>query len=106
MPASAYALLGVFTLLSITVGVVAAWVIGPRRGAAAIIPVLAAFGALYWVGHRSGLALGPTIELLGYSVAIVQDVLAAVLAAGTAALVQRAVLVRRAADPGTSQRGA
>ena len=64
MPASAYALLGVFILLSIAVGIAAAWVVGPRRAAAAIMPVLAAFGALYWVGHRSGLQLGPTIDLL------------------------------------------
>ena len=81
-----------------------------RRSAAAgrrsILPVLAAFGGLYVVGHRTGLELGPTIILFGYQVAIVQDVVVAVVAAGVAALIQRAVLTRRATRPGTSHPGA
>ena len=97
MPASAFALLGVFILLSIGVGVGAAWVVGPRLRLAIVLPVLAAFGGLYVVGHRTGLELGPTIILFGYQVAIVQDVLVAVVAAGVVALLQRAVLTRRAA---------
>ena len=108
MPASAFALLGVFILLAIGVGIGAAWVIGPRARAAIILPVLAAFGGLYVVGHRTGLELGPTISLFGYQVAIVQDVVVAVVAAGVVALIQRAVLTRRAARatrPGTSQPG-
>ena len=112
MPASAFALLGVFILLSIGVGVGAAWVVGPRLRLAMVLPVLAAFGGLYIVGHRSGLELGPTIILFGYQVAIVQDVAVAVVAAGVAALIQRAVWVRRTrratpvTTPGTSQPGA
>jgi disulfide bond formation protein DsbB len=106
MPASAFALLGVFILLSIGVGIGVAWIVGPRLRAAIILPVLAAFGGLYVVGHRTGLELGPTIILFGYQVAIVQDVIVAVMAAGLAALVQRAVLARRASRPGTSHPGA
>ena len=108
MPASAFALLGVFILLAVGVGIGAAWVIGPRARVAVILPVLAAFGGLYVVGHRTGLELGPTILLFGYQVAIVQDVLVAVVAAGVVALIQRAVLTRRAAraaGPSTSQPG-
>ena len=112
MPASAFALLGVFTLLSIGVGIGAAWLIGPRLRLAIILPVLAAFGGLYVVGHRTGLELGPTIILFGFQVAIVQDVVVAVVAAGVAALIQRAVWVRRArratpaTTPGASHPGA
>jgi hypothetical protein len=95
MPASAFALLGVFILLAIAVGIAAAWIAGPRLRAAMVLPVLAAFGALYWLGHKSGLELGPTVSLFGYQVAIVQDVVAAVAAAGAAALIQRAVWTRR-----------
>ncbi|MCY7418182.1 MAG: hypothetical protein LH650_06745 [Chloroflexi bacterium] len=95
MPASAFALLGVFILLAIAVGIAAAWIIGPRLRVAVVLPVLAAFGALYWLGHRSGLELGPTITLFGFQVAIVQDVLAAVVAAGAAVLIQRAGWTRR-----------
>jgi hypothetical protein len=105
MPASAYALLGVFILLSIGVGVGAAWIVGPRRRPAVVLPILAAFGALYLVGHRSGLQLGPTVDLFGYSVAIVQDVFVAVAAAAVAATLQRVAADRRA-SPSSGQRGA
>jgi hypothetical protein len=105
MPASAYALLGVFILLSIGVGVGAAWIVGPHRRAAVVLPILAAFGALYLVGHRSGLQLGPTVDLFGYSVAIVQDVLVAVAAAAATAIVQRVAADRRASTS-SRQRGA
>lgn len=105
MPASAFALLGVFILLSIGVGITAAWIVGPRLRAAIILPVLAAFGGLYVVGHRTGLELGPTVILFGYQVAIVQDVVVAVTAAGAAALIQRAILARRAARPRPSHPG-
>lgn len=95
MPASAYALVSVFILLSIGIGIAAAWLIGPRRRVAIVLPVLAAFGALYLIGHKSGLQLGPSVDLFGFSVAIVQDVLVAAVAAGVVALLQRAVVGRR-----------
>ena len=106
MPASAFALLGVFILLSIGVGIGAAWIVGPRLRAAIILPVLAAFLALYVVGHKSGLELGPSVIIFGYQVAIVQDITVAVVAAGAAALIQRAVWARRTSRPGTSRPGA
>jgi len=106
MPASAFALLGVFILLSIGVGIGAAWIVGPRLRAAIILPVLAAFLALYVVGHKSGLELGPSVIIFGYQVAIVQDITVAVVAAGAAALIQRAVWARRTSRPGTSHPGA
>lgn len=96
MPASAYPVLVLFTIVSVLVGIGAAWLVGPRRPAAIVIPTLAAFLALYWVGHRSGLELGPTMELFGFRMAIVQDVVAAAIAALVAALVQRLVVDRRA----------
>ncbi len=99
MPTSAFAVLVVFTLLAIGVGVAAAWIAGPRRKLAVVLPVLAAFGALYFVGHRSGLELGPTMDLFGFRVAIVQDIAVAVIAAGVVAFVQRLVWLRRTDGP-------
>lgn len=93
MPAEAYALVATFAALSVLVGAGAAWLVGPRRLAAIILPTLAAFGALYLVGHRLGWAFGPEIELYGFSVAIVSDLAFAVAAAALAALAQRALVV-------------
>lgn len=101
MPASAYPVLILFTIVSVLAGMGAAWLVGPRRPAAIVIPALAAFLALYWVGHRSGLELGPTMELFGFRMAIVQDVVAAGAAALVAALLQRWVLERRRIRGGT-----
>jgi hypothetical protein len=95
MPTSAYALVALFSVVAVVCGAAAVWLVGPRRLAAVVIPSLAAFLALYWVGHRSGLELGPTVELLGFRVAIVQDVIAGAVAAFAAALAQRWVLERR-----------
>jgi hypothetical protein len=89
MPPSAYAILVLFLVVSVLCGAGAAFLVGPRRVRAALIPTMAAFLALYWVGHRSGLELGPTVELFGFRVALLQDVLAAVVAALAAALAQR-----------------
>ena len=100
MPASAFALVVFFVAVSIVIGVAATWIVGPRRRLAIIVPVLAAFLALYVVGHRGGLELGPTMILFGFQVAIVQDVVVAVVAAGLAALLQRSLLTRRATNQG------
>ncbi len=95
MPASAYAVVALFTVVALLCGAAATWFVGPRRLVAVVIPSLAAFLALYWVGHKSGLELGPTMELLGFRIALVQDVIAGALAAVAAAFVQRWVLERR-----------
>jgi hypothetical protein len=95
MPANAYIVLALFTVVALLCGIGAAWLVGPRRAPADIVPALGAFLALYWVGHRSGLELGPTLEIAGFRVALVQDVVAGAVGALVAALVQRWVLGRR-----------
>ena len=92
MPVEAYALVATFAALSLVVGVGATWLVGPRRWPAIVLPTLAAFGALYLVGHRLGWSFGPEITLYGFSVAIVSDLVCAAAAAGVAALAQRAVV--------------
>jgi drug/metabolite transporter (DMT)-like permease len=106
MPANASVVLALFTVVAVLCGVGAAWLVGPRRAPAAVIPAVCAFLALYWVGHRSGLELGPTVELAGFRVALVQDVLAGALGALAGAVGQRWVLHRRHArrDPGSQVR--
>lgn len=97
MPTSVYAIVALFGVVALLCGAGAAWLVGPRRLMAMVVPAAAAFLALYWVGHRSGLELGPTVELFGFRIAIVQDVAAATLAALAAAIVQRTVVDRRRA---------
>lgn len=89
MPASAYALLAVFTAISIAVGWAAAWLTGPRRPWSAVLPSLAAFGALYLVGHRWVLRIGPEVGLFGWQVNLLFEVAAALAAALAAAAMQR-----------------
>jgi hypothetical protein len=94
MPASAVALLLFFTGAAIVIGILATWVTGPRRPIAVAIPTLAAFGALYLVGHKSGLAAGPTVQLFGFEVNLLFDLGAAALGAAIAAIAQCMVLGR------------
>ena len=90
MTPAVYALIGSFVVLSIVSGVIAARVVGPRRPGAVVLPALAAFGALYLVGHRLFIGIGPEIPLFGFQVAIVSDVAFALAAAFAAALAQKA----------------
>ncbi len=105
MPAHVYAVVALFTVVALACGAGAAWLLGPRRLVAVVIPSVAAFLALYWVGHQSGLQLGPSMDLFGFRIAIVQDVVVAAVAALVAAFAQRAVLDRRRARQ-DSPRGA
>lgn len=109
MPPAAYGLVALFTVVSIVVGLGAWWIVGPRRPWAALLPIAAAFGLLYLVGHRFGWQFGPNIELLGFQVAIVSDLAFALLGAFGAALAQRAAwsaMVRRRSGSVTrAQRG-
>lgn len=89
MPASAYALLGVFTAVSVAAGWLAARLLGPRRWWAAIAPALAAFCALYLVGHRTVIRIGPEVELFGWQVSLPFDVAVALGAAFVAGAAQR-----------------
>ena len=97
MPAAAFGILLFFTVAAIVVGAAVTWLIGPRRPIAMVLPILAAFGALYVVGHRSGLAVGPTVELFGFQVNLLFGLAAAALLAGIAAKAQCMLLTRRAA---------
>src|SRR5437764_7803809 len=78
MPPQAYALVTLFVLSSIALGWVAVRIVsrslgGPRGGAAYVLPILAAFGAFYLIGHRLGLSVGPEVPLFGFQVALLGD---------------------------------
>ena len=89
MPASAYGLVALFTVVSAASGWLAARTIGPRRPWAALLPALAAFGALYLVGHRSGIRIGPEVEVFGWKVSLAFDLVVGIVAAYVAATLQR-----------------
>ena len=89
MPASAYGLVTLFAVISGVSGWLAARMIGPRRPWAAVLPALAAFGALYLVGHRSAIRIGPEVEILGWQVSLAFDVVVAAATALLAAGLQR-----------------
>lgn len=97
MPAAAFQLFLFFTVVAIVIGLGAWWIVGPRRPLAAILPVLGSFLTLYVIGHKSGLAVGPTVQLFGFEVNLLWDVLCAVLGAAIVAKAQCMVLTRRAA---------
>jgi hypothetical protein len=104
MPPQAYALVTLFLICSVVVGIVAVRLVarrgGPRGWLAHVLPILGGFGAFYLVGHRFGIALGPEIGLFGFQVALLGDVLigftAAIGVAVVQALVIRALPGRRA----------
>jgi len=86
MPAAAYALIGLFTLISTVSGVLASRLVGPSRWWTPLLPILASFGALYLVGHRLGWSAGPEIPMFGFRVSLPFDVaVALVVALATAA---------------------
>ena len=85
MTPAAYALIGLFTLISAVSGLLAARLIGPWRWWAPPLPILASFGALYLVGHRLGWSAGPEVPMFGFRVALPFDVaVGLVVALGTA----------------------
>jgi hypothetical protein len=97
VPAAAFALVGFFAVVALLAGAAAWWIVRPRRPAALLFPVVASFAALYLVGHRLGLSIGPEVTLFGFQVAIAWDVAVAVVAAGVAALLQSWLLRGRRA---------
>ena len=99
MPPAAFALVALFTALSVVLGGVAWW-IGARLGGPTarrwiVPPALAAFAAFYGIGHRLGIAIGPEVPLFGFQVALLGDVLLGGLAALATSGVLEIVLRRR-----------
>jgi hypothetical protein len=107
MPPEAYALVTLFLACSVLVGIAAVRLVaragGPRGPLAYVLPILAGFAAFYLVGHRFGIVLGPEIELFGFQVALLGDILIGFAAAVAVALLQAALgrlaSGRRAAGP-------
>jgi hypothetical protein len=81
MPAKAFALLGVFITIAVVAGLIAWRVVVPASRWGWLLPIAFAFLTLYVSGHLLGLAAGPSIQLFGFDVAIVLDVLLALVAA-------------------------
>ena len=96
MPPQAYALVTLFLLCSIVVGILAVRLAaragGPRGIAVYLLPVIGGFGALYLIGHRFGLVVGPEVTLFGFRVALVGDIAIGFGTALAVALVQAAVV--------------
>jgi hypothetical protein len=97
MPPAAFALVALFIACSVALGAIAVRLLaragGPRGWLAYPLPILAAFGAFYLIGHKLGLVVGPEIPLFGFQVALLGDVLlgfaAAIVVASLQALVVR-----------------
>ena len=102
MPPQAYALVTLFIGCSILLGIVAVRLArrigGPGGRAAYVLPIIAAFGAFYLIGHRLGLSVGPEIGLFGFQVALLGDLTIGFAAALAVALVQAVAM--RARRPG------
>jgi hypothetical protein len=87
MPAAAFGVLAVFTTAAIIAGLVAWWLVGSRIPLGPLLPIVAAFAALYVSGHRLKIEVGPSTELFGFQVSLLFDlVLAVVVALGVALL--------------------
>jgi hypothetical protein len=105
MPIQAWALVALFSLCSIALGILAVRIAaragGPISLASYALPMVAAFAAFYVIGHRLGLAVGPEIGLFGFQVALFGDLAIGFAAALIVALAQAAVVRtrrRRSAD--------
>ena len=98
MPPQAFALVALFIACSVLLGVVAVRIRaragGPRGWLAYPLPILAAFGAFYLIGHRLGLVVGPEIPLFGFQVALLGD-LALGFTAAIAVAAAQAFVARR-----------
>ena len=109
MPPHAYALVTLFAVSSLVLGwlavrIAARALAGPRSPWAYPLPMAAAFLALYLVGHRLGVSIGPELPLFGFRVALFGDLAVgfagALVVAAAQALLVRAVVTRRQASVG------
>jgi hypothetical protein len=64
---------------------------GPRHLLAHIVPILASLACSGTLGHQLGVHLGPKINLYGFEVSIVWDVLVATIGAVVGAIAQAIV---------------
>ena len=111
MPPEAYALVTLFLACSILVGIAAVLIAGrlaggPVRRVAYVLPILAGFAAFYLVGHRFGLSIGPEVELFGFQVALLGDLVIGFAAALLTALLQAAAARVAGGRPGAPTRAA
>src|SRR3954451_123927 len=100
MPPQAYALVTLFVLSSIVLGWAAVRLVArslgaPHHRAAYALPIVAAFGAFYLIGHRLGLSVGPEVSLFGFQVALFGDIAIGFAAALDAAVLQALVVRSR-----------
>ena len=91
MPLNAYGVLATFMAAGTLIGSTIGWLVGPRRWAVVIVPVLAAIASLGTLGHRLRIGFGPAVPLFGFEVHLLSDLGFAALFALVAALAQRAV---------------
>src|SRR3954451_21780010 len=109
MPPQAYGLVTLFVLSSIVLGWAAVRLVARSLGArhrrgAYVLPILAAFGAFYLIGHRLGVSVGPEVSLFGFQVALLGDLALGFAAALLVAGVQALALRRRTRPrPGAAQ---
>ena len=104
MPPQAYALVTLFVLSSVALGWLAVRVVdrfmgGARSRLRYVLPILAAFGAFYLIGHRLGLRLGPELPLFGFQVSLFGDLALGFAAALLVAVAQTVVARARAGQP-------
>ena len=81
MPSTAYAVVALFAGVAVAAGGLSAWILGPRRPWAVLAPTLAAFGALYLIGHRLSVSIGPEVPMFGFRIALPFDASVAVVVA-------------------------
>lgn len=89
MPSAAFALFALFVGVSIVAGLIAWRIIVPAHRWGWIAPILFSFGALYAGGHRLGLEAGPMVDLFGFQVSLLSDLVLAAVAAFVGAIAWR-----------------
>jgi hypothetical protein len=93
MTSAAYALTGLFGVISAGSGLLASRLVGPWRWWTPMLPILASFGALYLVGHRLGWSAGPELPMFGFRIALPFDVAVGVVVALATATVQAGAML-------------